>query len=148
MIRITIYFIVLLACPFLLGCAEKSYPGDMTKEERKAYYKEYNESKTEAEWAQVREENQLNKNKAKDANQNKADNADNTATSIAFSVKNNSLLPKKLKIVDNIVDFKPFEKRYFGFEPNTQVFLLKGETEKYLFTLTENDKGKEFKIAN
>ena len=124
------------------ACASHGYPENMTNKERKAYYKKFNESKTEEEWRLVKNES---KNQ-KDSTVGKVHNED-TSKSISFSVKNNSILPKKLKIVDNILTFKPFEKRYFGFEPNTEVYLMKGNKEEYLFTIKASDKGKEFDIT-
>ncbi len=128
-----------------IGCSNKSYPENLTDKERKAYYEEFNESKTDAEWDKIRTERK-SKSNIKISNETEVDVGNDTVNSIHFSVKNNSVFSKKLKIVDNILNFNPFEKRYFGFKTDTKVYLIKGEREEYLFTITENDDGKEFKI--
>ena len=146
--RQVLTFLTAMIMAFMnIGCSDKSYPENMTNKEKKAYYKEFNESKTDAEWDKIRTERKSRSNK-KLSNENEVDvDVDNdTIKSISFSVKNNSVFSKKLKIVDNILDFKPFEKRFFGFKADTKVYLLKGEKEEYLFTITENDEGKEIKI--
>ena len=125
------------------GCADKSYPANMTSKERAQYYKDFNESKTEAEWDEIRSKNKSEKNIEVDI-----ENTDDIANSISFSVKNNSALPKKLRIVDNILDFNPFEKRYVGFPPNTKVYVINGQKEEFLFEVSVSDEGKEFKIVN
>jgi hypothetical protein len=127
------------------GCAGNGYPENRTNKERRAYYQAFNESKTDAEWNAIRSKGKPKK-KEKMAVQDSNEKDLNKTTAISFRVKNNSLLPKKLKIVDNILVFKPFEIRYFGFEPNTNVYLITGQKEKYLFSITKNDEGKEFKI--
>lgn len=54
--------------------------------------------------------------------------------------------PKKLEERNSIDE--ALEKRYVGFKPNTEVFLIQnGEKSKYLFIITENDEGEEFKIS-
>lgn len=146
--QVSFYLAPLFLLFITYGCASTSYPEDMTKAERKAYYQNFNESKTDAEWAAIRAENQAAK--AEQLERNNAQqkkNREDTANSIAFSVRNNSLFPKKLKIVDNILTFQPFETRYFGFAPTTKVYLIKGKKEEYLFTLSKNDQGKQFKLA-
>lgn len=72
-----------------------------------------------------------------------------SANSVSFSIKNNSLSAKKLRIADNILDFNPLKTRYVGFEPDTKVYLIRGgnEEDEYLFTITERDEGKLFRIS-
>ena len=110
----------------------------MTNAERKEYYKNFNESKTDEEWEQIRSERKNGFNKE-----------DTTVGSISFSIKNNSLFVKKLRIADNVLDFKPLKTRYVGFESGTEVYLIKDEDEQdeYLFTITKDDEGRLFRIS-
>jgi hypothetical protein len=49
--------IFILFCALLFtGCTDNNYPKNMSKKERAAYYKDYNESKTKEEWKKIREE--------------------------------------------------------------------------------------------
>ena len=146
--RIFNYLAILLLLSVNFGCANKRYPDNMTTKERKEYYREFNESKTEAEWEQIRSERKSKKAKVLNTEGKENNNPNDTVKSISFSIENNSLFPKKLKINDSILDFKPLGKRYVGFKPNTKVYLLKNKTEKYLFTIKESDEGKEFSITN
>ncbi len=129
-----------------VGCADKSYPEDMTGAEREEYYRKFNESKTDEEWEAIRAQRKLEE---KDNSANEAvENSDQRKGSISFSIKNNSIFSKRLRIDDNVLDFKPLGKRYFGFKPDTKVFLIQdGEADEYLFTITKGDRGKVFKIA-
>ena len=107
----------------------------MTNAERKEYYKNFNESKTDEEWERIRLERKASK--------------DTTVGSISFSIKNNSLFIKRLRIADNVLDFKPLKTRYVGFESGTEVYLIKDEDEQdeYLFTITKDDEGRLFRIS-
>lgn len=135
---------------FLLqSCASNNYPPNTSAAERQAYYRAFNESKTAAEWAASRAERQseADETPAESATEQKPNSA--ASSSIAFSIQNNSLFPKRLRIADNVLDFKPFEIRYVGFPADTKVFLIRGAgADHYLFAITEDQAGRTFKITN
>lgn len=137
----TLFAVALLA----YGCAGDHYPKDMTRAERKEYYREFNESKTDEEWKRIRDSIDASRSSKIVADGSEKD----SASSIPISIKNNSLFSKKLRISDNVLDFGPLATRYVGFRPGTKVYLVKDEDRKdeYIFTITENDKGKSFKIS-
>ena len=137
--HISQYLTPLLVIFSICGCTGERYPKGMTNAERKEYYKNFNESKTDEEWEQIRQERE-----------NSSIREDASAGSIPFGIKNNSLSTKRLRIADNVLDFKPLKTSYVGFEPGTKVYLIKGEDEKdeYLFTITEDDEDRVFRILN
>ena len=121
----------------IYGCAGERYPKGMTNAERKEYYKNFNESKTDEEWEQIRQERR-----------NISTREDASIGSIPFGIKNNSLSTKRLRIANNVLDLKPLKTSYVGFEPGTEVYLVKGEDEQdeYLFTITKEDEDRVFRI--
>ena len=145
------YTMALFAIAFVInGCANERYPEGMTNAERKEYYKNFNESKTDEEWESIRAERRANSSESTQVLGTVGDeNKGALVGSIAISIKNNSLFTKKLRIADNILDFKPLKTRYVGFASNTKVYLIKGDNEEdeYLFTISERDEGKSFRIS-
>ena len=145
------YTMALFVIAFIIyGCANERYPEGMTNAERKEYYKNFNESKTDEEWESIRAERRANSSESTQVLGTVGDeNKGALVGSIAISIKNNSLFTKKLRIADNILDFKPLKTRYVGFAPNTKVYLIKGDNEEdeYLFTISERDEGKSFRIS-
>ncbi|MBN7816029.1 hypothetical protein [Algoriphagus pacificus] len=138
---------LLISLSILAGCADKSYPENMTAEERKAYYEEFNNSKTPEEWEEIRNNRKANTAETLQETDTLPSAESRNPGSIPFSIKNNSIFPKKLRIADNVLSFYPFEKRYVGFYPQTKVYLIKGENkEELLFEVKSEDKGKTFAI--
>lgn len=126
----------LLLLLMLNGCSGSSYPEGMSKTERKEYYAKYDNSKTAEEWQELRETREKTTT-AREMN----------AGSVAFSIKNNSLLPKKLQIEGNLLSFGPLEKRFVGFPAETDIYLIKSRKgKKLLFTVGKQDEGKTLKF--
>jgi hypothetical protein len=133
------------SCLLVLGCSRDNYPENMSRAERKAYYDEFNASRTPEEWQALREERAESKTGRTDAEET-VEEADRNPGSVPVSIRNNSLLPRKVRIKDNVLAFKPFETRYIGFPEGTACYLLYGKEEKYLFTINAEDKNDQFKI--
>ena len=121
----------------------------MTPAERKAYYRNFNESRTSEEWEQIRSERKTTRHDTTRTRAMASDRGKDSTGSISFSIKNNSIFFKRIRIADNTLKFRPFATNYVGFKPGTKVYLIKGENEEdeYLFTITKNDEGKSFKIS-
>ncbi|MGB3182111.1 MAG: hypothetical protein WBB45_12025 [Cyclobacteriaceae bacterium] len=131
---------------YLSACSNDNYPDNMTRAERKAYYEEFNSSKTEEEWAAIRQERQERSAEEPAATTDEEEVAERNPGSVPVSIRNNSLLPRKVRIKDNVLAFKPLETRYVGFPAGTECYLLHGDSEKYLFTISTDNKDEQFKI--
>ena len=141
---------LLIASSSMYNCASEKYPEGMTNAERKEYYQNYNESRTDQEWERIRSEKTVDSSDTIRVSKTTADrNQKDLAGSISISIKNNSLFSKRVRISDNVLTFGPLKTKYVGFKPGTKVYLIKGSPEKdeYLFTVTEDDEGKSYKIA-
>lgn len=66
--------------------------------------------------------------------------------SVPFSVRNGSLLPRKIEIAGNVLDFGPFEVRYVGFPSGTKAYAYEAgapdKRGKLLFTVGEDIRDK------
>ena len=132
----------------LFGCTDKSYPENLTKSEREEYYETFNASRTDEEWEEIRSQSKEGEADTIQKENSGNDNQEDLENSIPFSIKNNSILYKRLRIADNVLAFKPFETRYVGFKPATKVYLIRSNKEdRFLFKITQEDQGKTFKIA-
>ncbi len=120
----------------------------MTAAERKQYYADYNNSRTATEWDSISKATQKQlKTQPPQPTTPSTPTATARESSVSFKIKNNSIFSQRVKIVDNILEFKPFELRYVGFQAGTKAFLHRGDKEdKYLFTVANADDGKTFKI--
>jgi hypothetical protein len=131
----------------LAASCHSHYPEGMSWAERKKYYDDYNKAYMEKKLsASARKADtllQVSKVRAK---------PEAVSTSVAFSIRNNSILPQKIEIDGNVLKFNPLEVRYVGFAAGTKAYwyhktfrLGRG---KFLFEVKEKDRDKRFTLFN
>jgi hypothetical protein len=130
----------------LAGC-NSHYPEGMSRAERKKYYDEYNKTYTEKKLSAFTA-------KPDTVLQTGGTGAEReeVITYIPFSIRNNSLMPQKVEIDGNILDFSPLEVRYAGFASGTKVYRYDKKAKlgrgKFLFEVKEKDRDRRFRLFN
>jgi hypothetical protein len=72
--------------------------------------------------------------------------------SVPFSIRNNSLLPQRVEIDGNVLEFNPLEVRYVGFASGTKLYRYDKKANsgrgKFLFEVKEKDRNKRVSLFN
>jgi hypothetical protein len=161
--------VLALAVPAVARAQQRPYPEGMTAAERRRYYDAYNASRTPAQWDSIRRATAEARAATSGVQTGGAPTGGVPTPGgvtprpeslragtpappavVSFQMRNRSLLPTRVEVAGNVLDFGPYEKRYVQFPPGSRVHAYDARRPdgrgRLLFTVTRADEGRAFGV--